>query len=103
MAGHNIINPRYTFTSIMHSYTFIKEGPRMRNTETARLLPVRVVGKADILLLLQSGNDRFLIYRMRLGELYVIDWLISKNRINYCLIISKAFGEVVGKIKKGKN
>ena len=52
MAGHNIINSRYALTSIAHSYTFMEEGPRIRNTEAARLLPVRVIGKADILLLL---------------------------------------------------
>ena len=103
MAGHNIINPRYALTSIAHFYTLIKEGPCIRNIEAVRLLPVRVIGEADILLLLQSGNNRFLIYCIRLGELDVIDWLISKNRINYYLIINKVFKEVVGKTKKGKN
>ena len=103
MAGHNIINPRYALTSITHSYTLIKEGPRIRNIKAVRLLPVRVIGKVNILLLLQSGNNRFLIHCIRLGELYVINWLISKNRINYYLIVNKAFGEVVGKTKKGKN
>ena len=73
MAGHNIVNPRYAFTSITHFYTFIKKGPRIKNTETVRLFPVRVIGKANILLLLQSGNDRLLIHRIRLGELYVIN------------------------------
>ena len=77
MAGHNIVNPRYALISTAHSYTLIKEGPRMRNTETVRLFPVRVIGEADILLLLQSGNNRFLIYCIRLGELYAIDWLIT--------------------------
>ena len=103
MAGHNTINPRCAFTSITHSHTLIEEGPRMRNTKAVRLLPVQVIGEADILLLLQSGNDRFLIYCIRFGELYIINWLINKNRINYYLIISKALGEVVGKTKKGKN
>ena len=103
MAGYNTINPRCAFISTAHPYTFIKEGPRIKNTETVRLFPVRVIGEADILLLFQSGNDKFLIYCIRLGELYVIDWLISKNRINYCLIVSRIFGEVVGKTKKGKS
>ena len=103
MAGHNIINPRCTFTSIMHSYTFIKKGPRIKNTETARLLPVRVIGKANILLLLQSSNNKLLIYYIKLGKLYIINWLTSKNKINYYLIISRVFGKVVGKIKKGKS
>ena len=103
MAGHNIINPRYTFTSITHFYTLIKKGPRMRNIEAVRFLPVRVIGEANILLLLQSGNDKLLIHYIRLGELYVINWLINKNRINYCLIINKAFRKVVGKTKKGKS
>ena len=103
MAGHNIVNPRCAFMSTVHSHTLIKEGPRIRNTEAARLLPVQVIGEADILLLLQSGNDRFLIYRIRLGELYAIDWLINKNRTNYCLTANRAFGEVVGKTKKGKS
>ena len=103
MAGHNIINPRYTFINIAHFYTFIKEGPRIRNIEIVRLLPVRVIGEVDILLLLQSGNDKFLIYCIKLGELYIINSLINKNRINYCLIINKVFGEVVRKTKKGKS
>ena len=103
MAGHNIVNPRCALTSITHLHTFIKEGPRMRNTEVVRLFPVRVVGEANILLLFQSGNNKFLIYCIRFGELYVIDWLISKNRINCYLTVSRIFGEVVGKTKKGKN
>ena len=103
VAGHNTVDPRCALTSIAHSHTLIEEGPRMRNTEAVRLFPVQVVGEADILLLLQSGNDRFLIHRIRLGELYAINWLISKNRINYCLTVSRAFGEVVGKTKKGKS
>ena len=103
MAGHNIINPRYAFTSIMHFYTFIKKGPRIRNTKAVRLLPVQVIGEADILLLLQSGNNKLLIYCIKLGELYTINWLIGKNRINYCLTASRAFGEVGGKTKKGKS
>ena len=73
MAGHNTINPRYALTSIVHSHTLIKEGPRIRNTKTAKLLPVRVIGKADILLLLQSGNNKLLIHCIRLGELYTIN------------------------------
>ena len=103
MVGHNTIDPRYALTSTAHSYTLIKKGPRIRNTKTVRLLPVRVIGEANILLLLQNGNDKFLIYYIRLGELYAINWLISKNRINYCLIINKVFGEVVRKTKKGKS
>ena len=52
MAGHNTINPHYTLTSITHPYTFIKEGPRIKNIKTVRLFPVQVIGKANILLLL---------------------------------------------------
>ena len=52
MAGHNIINSRCAFISIAHSYTFMEKGPRMRNIEAVRLFSVRVIGKADILLLL---------------------------------------------------
>ena len=81
IAGHNIVNPRCAFISIAHFYTLIKEGPCIRNTEAVRLFPVRVVGEADILLLLQSGNDRFLIHCMRLGELYAIDWLTTLRAI----------------------
>ena len=103
MAGHNIINLRCAFTSIAYFHTLIKEGPRIKNTEAVRLFPVRVIGEVNILLFLQSGNDKFLIYRIRLGELYVINWLISKNKINYYLIISKVFKEVVRKTKKGKS
>ena len=103
MAGHNIVNFRCTLTSITHFHTLMEEGPRIRNTKAVRFFPIRVIGEADILLLLQSGNDKFLIYRMRFGELYIIDWLISENRIIYCLIIGKAFGKVVGKTKIGKN
>ena len=73
MAGHNTINPRYTLTSTAHSHTLIKEGPCIRNTKAVRLLLIQVIGKADILLLLQSGNDKFLIHYIRLGELYAID------------------------------
>ena len=73
VAGYNTVNPRCAFTSIAHPYTLIKKGPRMRNTEAVRLLPVRVIGEADILLLLQSSNDKLLIHRMRLGELYTIN------------------------------
>ena len=103
VAGHNIVDPRCALTNITYPYTLIKEGLCMRNIEAVRFLPVRVIGEADILLLLQSSNDKFLIYCIRLGELYAIDWLISKNKINYCLIISKIFGKVVGKTKKGKS
>ena len=103
MAGHNIVNPRYTLTSIVHSHTLIKEGPRIKNIKAVRLFPVRVIGEADILLLLQNGNNKLLIYRIRLKELYTINWLISKNKTNYCLIASRAFREVIGKTKKGKN
>ena len=73
MAGYNIINPRYTLTSIMHFYTFIKKGPRIKNTKAVRFLPVRVINKANILLLLQNGNNKFLIHCIRLGELYIIN------------------------------
>ena len=103
MAGHNIINPRYTFTSITHFHTVIKKGPRIKNIKVVRFFPVRVIGKTDIFLLLQSGNDKLLIYYIKLGELYVINWLINKNRINYYLIINKVFKEIVKKTKKGKN
>ena len=48
VAGHNTIDPRCAFTSIVHFYTFIKEGPSMWNTEAVRLLPGRIVGKADL-------------------------------------------------------
>ena len=57
MAGHNIINPHYTFTSIMHFHTFIKEGPRVRNIKIARLFPLRVISEANIFLLLQNNNN----------------------------------------------
>ena len=103
MAGHNIINSRYILTSTAHFYTLIKEGPRIRNIKTVRLLLVRVISEADILLLLQSGNDKLLIYRIRFGELYTINWLINKNKTNYYLTISKVFGKIVGKTKKGKS
>ena len=103
MAGYNIINPRYASTSITHFHTLIKKGPRIKNTKTVRFFLIQVIGEANILLLLQSGNNKFLIHYIKLGELYIIDWLISKNRINYCLIISRVFGEVVRKTKKGKN
>ena len=52
MAGHNIINPRYAFINIAHFYTFIKEGPRIKNIETVRFFLIRVIGEIDILLLL---------------------------------------------------
>ena len=103
MAGHNIVNSRYIFTSIAHLYTFMEKGPRMRNTKAVRFLSVRVIGKANILLLLQSNNNKFLIYCIRLGELYVINWLISKNKINYYLIVNKVFREVVRKTKIRKS
>ena len=102
MAGYNIINSCCAFTSIVHFYTFMEEGPCIRNIEAVRFFPVRVIGEADILLLLQSGNNRFLIYCIRLGELYTIDWLISENRINCCLIASRVFGEVVEKNQNRK-
>ena len=102
MAGHNIVNSRYTFISIVYFYTFIEEGPRIRNTKAVRFFPVRVISKANILLLLQSGNNKLLIYCIRLGELYIINWLISKNRTNYYLIINKVFGNVVGKNQNRK-
>ena len=73
MADDNIINPRYTLISITHLYTFIKKGPRIKNIKIARFFPVRVIGEADILLLLQSGNNKFLIHCIRLGELYIIN------------------------------
>ena len=57
MAGHNIVNTRYAFANTAHPYTFIKKGPRIRNVKVIKLLPLRVIGKADILLLLQSNND----------------------------------------------
>ena len=34
VAGHNVINPRYTFTNIMYFYTFMEEGPSVRNIKT---------------------------------------------------------------------
>ena len=52
MAGHNTVNSRCAFTSIAYFYTFIEEGPRIRNTEIARFFFIQVIGKADILLLL---------------------------------------------------
>ena len=58
----------------------MKEGPRMRNTEAVRLLSLRIIGEADLLLLLQSSYDGFLIYSGELSEVYVINWLISKVR-----------------------
>ena len=73
MAGHNIINSYCTFISTAHSYTLIEEGPRMRNIKTVRFLPVQIIGEANILLLCQSGNNKFLIYYIRLKELYIID------------------------------
>ena len=103
MASHNIINSYYALTSITYFYNLIEEGPRIRNTETVRFLFIRVISEADILLLLQSGNDKLLIYCIKFGELYVINWLIRKNKINCYLIISIVFGEVVGKTKKGKS
>ena len=57
MAGHNIINSHYTLTSTAHFHTLIEEGPRIRNIKTVRLFPVRVVGKANILLLLQNNDN----------------------------------------------
>ena len=63
MAGHNAVNPRCALTSIAHFYTLMEEGPSVRNTEAIRLLPLRVVGKADTLVLLQSSYDGFLIHR----------------------------------------
>ena len=71
MAGHNVINPRCTLTSIMHFYTFIKKGLRVQNIETIWLLSLRVIGEVDILLL-QSNYDGFLIHYNKLGELYTI-------------------------------
>ena len=73
MAGHNIINSRYTFTSITHSHTLIKKNPRIKNTKTVRLFPVQVIGETNILLLLQSGNDKLLIHYIKLGKLYTIN------------------------------
>ena len=57
VAGHNTINSRYTLTSITHSYTLIKKGPRIKNTKAVKLLSVQIISKANILLLLQSNND----------------------------------------------
>ena len=36
MAGHNIINTRYTFTSTAHPYTLMEKGPSVQNIETVR-------------------------------------------------------------------
>ena len=87
----------------MHSHTLMEKGPRIRNTKTVRLLPVQIIGKANILLLLQSGNNKLLIYRIKLGKLYTINWLINKNKTNYYLITNRAFGEVIKKPKIGKS
>ena len=100
MAGHNTINSRYILISIIHFYTLMEKGPRIKNTKAVRLFPVRVIGKTNILLLLQSGNNKLLIHYIRLGELYIINWLINENKIIYYLIIGKVFGEV---IKKNQN
>ena len=72
VAGHNAVDLRCALASTAHSHTLMKEGPRMRNTEAAWLLSLRVVGEADILLFLQSSYDGFLIHRSELGELYAI-------------------------------
>ena len=103
MAGHNIINSRCAFISITHFYTLMEEGPRIRNIEAVRFFPVRVIGEADIFLLLQSNNNKFLIHRIKLGELYIINWLINENKINYYWIINKVFGKVIKKTKIGKS
>ena len=70
MAGHNVINPHYIFASITHSYTFIKKGPRIRNTKAVWLFSLRIIGKADILFFLQGNDNGFLIYHRKLGEVY---------------------------------
>ena len=51
VAGHNTVNTRYALASIAHPYTLMEKGPRMRNAETVRLLPLRVISETDILLL----------------------------------------------------
>ena len=73
MAGHNTINPRYAFTNTAYSYTLIKKGPSMWNTEAVRLFPGRIIGKADFPLFLQSNYDGFLVHRNYLGEKYAIN------------------------------
>ena len=73
MASHNTVNSYYTLTSITHFHTLIKKGPRMRNTKTVRLLPVQVINKTDILLLLQSNNNKLLIHYIRFGKLCTIN------------------------------
>ena len=72
MAGHNAVNPRYALTSITYSHTLMEKGPRVRNIETIWFLPLRVIGKANILLL-QNNNDGLFIYRGKLKELYIIN------------------------------
>ena len=73
MAGHNIINTRYALASIAHPYTLMEKGPRMRNIKAVRFFSVQIIGETNILLLLQSGNNKLLIYYIRLGELYAIN------------------------------
>ena len=73
MAGHNIINSHYTLTSTAHSHTLMEKGPRMKNIKAVRLLSVQVIGETNILLLLQSNNNKLLIYYIKLGELYIIN------------------------------
>ena len=73
MAGHNIINPRYILANITHSYTLIKKGPGVQNIKTVKLFPLQVIGKTNILLLLQSNYNKFLIHRNYLGEIYTIN------------------------------
>ena len=63
MVSHNIINPRCTLTSTTHFHTLMEEGPSVRNTKTVKLFPLRVIGKGNTLILLQSNYDGFLIHR----------------------------------------
>ena len=73
MAGHNVINPRYALTSITHFYTLMEKGLSVRNIKTIWFLSLQIIGKANLLLLLQSDNDRLLIYYIKLRERYAIN------------------------------
>ena len=50
----------------------MEKGPRIQNTEIAKLFSLRIIGKSNLLLLLQNNYDGFLIHNNKLGEIYAI-------------------------------
>ena len=98
VTSHNTINSCCALASTTHSQTLMEKGSSVQNTKTVRLLSLQIIGKANLLLLLQSGNDKFLIHRIRLGEHCAINWLTSKSK-KIIIFLAEHLERLLGKTR----